>query len=957
MRAFLLSTAISFSFLFSPCSFAGELGAPADVAFIAAYDGSTQFYSRLLPCGFDSQKRYNVMIALHGHGSDRLQYATSNRDECRATRDTAAAHGMIMICPDYRAKTSWMGPAAEADMVQIIADLKKQYNVGKIILTGGSMGGTGALTFTALHPDLIDGVCSVNGLADFVGFESSYDFLQPAIEASFGGTYEQVPEQYKRRSAINSPRSFTMPFSIALGGMDTVVPSKSALRLFEMVKNVNSCNRKVLCIYRPEGKHSTSYIDNAAALEYVTRNALGIDPITASAADFYVSPQGDDNAVGSKQQPFATLQRARDEVRAIKAETKEPITVWLRGGTYYLEKPLELGPEDSGTAQCPITYAAFPGEKPVINGGRPITGWKADQQGRWTVEIPEVKQGRWYFRQLHVSGRRRPRARLPKTGLYTAAQKGDPPKRSFKFNEGEIDPNWRNLDDVEIVVLQHWSEARERIESIDEKNRTVRFTSDTFRPAEWQKGWYAENVYEGLSEPGQWYLDRRTGVLTYLPMPGEKIQNFRAIAPVTKTWVKIIGDYKTDRLVRHLTFRGLNFQYSAWDFNGKLGYSYPQASVELFPGQRLWVGWYEWDEGFSTPPSQATVPAGIYARGAHQISFEDNSFAHTGAWAIQLAHGGCQNNRIVGNRFEDIGAGAVRVGGTDATADPREETCKTAITDNRIHDCSQVYLGAAAVYVGQSGFNRVAHNEISGDCEWAISVGWSWGYMPPQNARNNMVEYNHCHDIGDGPLGNHGAIYLIGVQPMTNVNHNLIHDIRGGGSGIVLDNSAFGIVVEHNLVHDVACDCLLLNFNDIGNIVQNNIFAMPGRSAMNRSGDSGRLDQTGIFYRNIFYYNGDKAKLFNAANWSNFDIVMDFNLYYDTTGKPVSFLGMDQKQWQKHKYWAKLRPHMDSVVADPKFICPAKGDYRLQPDSPAFELGFRPLHLETVGVRAAESRE
>ena len=331
-----------------------------------------------------------------------------------------------------------------------------------------------------------------------------------------------------------------------------------------------------------------------------------------SAAEFFISPDGNDTHAGTKQEPFATLERARQAVRELKAT--EPVTVWLRGGTYYLEKPFDLGPEDSGTAECPVTYAAFPDERSIIHGGRVITGWKADEDGRWRVEIPEVKEGRWYFRQLHVGGKRRPRARLPKSGLYKAGR-FDPPKRSFRYNEGELDPDWRNLDDVEIVVLQHWSEARQRIASIDEKNKVVHFTTDTFRPADWQKGWYVENVYEGLTEPGQWYLDRKTGALTYIPMPGETIEDFQAVAPVTKTWIKLVGDHKSGEAVRHITFRGIDFQYSAWELKEKMGYSYPQASVELFPGQRLWVGWYGADEGFSTPPSQVIVPAGIYAKG------------------------------------------------------------------------------------------------------------------------------------------------------------------------------------------------------------------------------------------------------------------------------------------------------------------------------------------------------
>ena len=267
---------------------AATLGTPTDVAFTATYDTSEQRYVQLLPTDFDSQKQYDVVIALHGHGSDRWQYATGARDELRATRDAAANHDMIMICPDYRATTSWMNAAAEADMVQIISSLKSQYKVGKVIVTGGSMGGTGSLTFTALHPDLVDGVCSVNGLANFVGFESSNSSLQPAIDVSFGGPYEQHPEQYTLRSASNRPGSFTMPMSITAGGLDTVVPPTSVLSLYGEVKNINS---KTACFYRAAGGHSTNYVDNAVALEYVIRQAKGIDtdrhPITINTSFEY----------------------------------------------------------------------------------------------------------------------------------------------------------------------------------------------------------------------------------------------------------------------------------------------------------------------------------------------------------------------------------------------------------------------------------------------------------------------------------------------------------------------------------------------------------------------------------------------------------------------------------------------------------------------------------------------
>src|ERR1035441_4038539 len=109
-----------------------------DVAFTAACDGTEQRYVLQMPAGFKPGQSHDLLIALHGHGSDRWQFVRDPRAECRAARDMAAAHGMIYVSPDYRAKTSWMGPKAEADLVQIIGDLKKKYRVSRVFLCGGS---------------------------------------------------------------------------------------------------------------------------------------------------------------------------------------------------------------------------------------------------------------------------------------------------------------------------------------------------------------------------------------------------------------------------------------------------------------------------------------------------------------------------------------------------------------------------------------------------------------------------------------------------------------------------------------------------------------------------------------------------------------------------------------------------------------------------------------------------
>ena len=691
---------------------------------------------------------------------------------------------------------------------------------------------------------------------------------------------------------------------------------------------------------------------------------LLLTTVSASAVEFYVAPDGNDANPGTIDRPFASLVRARDAVREAKVSAKKPVSILLRGGVYYLEEPLRLGPEDSGTADCPIVYEAYPGEKPIISGGLKITGWRREPGKLWTAEIPEVKQGKWYFRQLFVDGQRRGRARLPARGQCPIKGSAEPHLRAFKFMPGQMNPNWHNIDDVEIVLPQWWAESRLRIESIDEKANIVCFTGNCFRRADWTDGWFAENVLEGLKEPGQWYLDRKTGVLHYLPLPDEvgKMEELEFVAPVTKQWLCLDGDYKTGRLVEHIVFHGLTFQYSRWEMDKKLGYSYFQNSIEETPGQKISPGWFRphapEDERLSEPQSHVPVPSAIYVRGAHHVYFEDNEIAHTGAWAIHLAPGGCKDNHIEGNFMHDLGAGAVRIGGPDPTNDDAEETGQSVVTDNRIHDCGMVYFGAPAVFAGQSSGNLIAHNEITGWCEWAITTGWSWGYFPIQNARDNIIEYNYIHHYGGSPLTNHSAIYCMGVQPGTVIRHNLIRDnLSPRSNGIILDAGAAAMRVEYNVIHNIQGAGLVCNFNNFGHIIQNNIFADCGL-AMTRSGDPGPLDSTGAVYRNIFYYLSDKEqRLFEPKTWSNYDVVQDYNIYYDASGKPPKFLGMNFEQWKAASadHWRKMEKgyglDCDSVVADPLFVDLKNGDYRLKPESPALKLGFRQIDSSDAGIR------
>ena len=143
-----------------------------------------------------------------------------------------------------------------------------------------------------------------------------------------------------------------------------------------------------------------------------------------SAADFTVAPAGRDSAPGTQAQPFASLERARLAVRELKRqqpERRKPIVVCLRGGIYYLPKPLTFTPEDSGTSLSPVVYEAAPNEEPVLSAGQSVTGWTKTSSGRWQAQLPEAKNGGWVFSQLYVNNQRRFRPVWPRKGYSFVA--------------------------------------------------------------------------------------------------------------------------------------------------------------------------------------------------------------------------------------------------------------------------------------------------------------------------------------------------------------------------------------------------------------------------------------------------------------------------------------------------------------------------------------------------------
>ncbi len=640
----------------------------------------------------------------------------------------------------------------------------------------------------------------------------------------------------------------------------------------------------------------------------------------------YVSPEGNDSWTGySVDQPFATIQRARDIVRSIKKNEglTKPVTVYIRAGIYELSETLVFTLEDSGTGLCPITYTAYPGEKPVISGGRKITGpWK-DYKGDIKVcSVPEVKAGKWMFRQLFLKGERQNRARIPNKDYYKIAKsEEDLGKSSFKYKEGAFQ-NWHNLNDVEVIIFHSWNESRLLVSELDEEERIVTFSGPIGRAL--GKGrrrlnrYYIENVLEGLDQPGEWYLDRHSGNLYYWPV--NDIANPELRAPVLTQLIRFDGNIEENKFVEYIKISGLTFS----DADFKL----PEEGIPTII-----------DVGDIVKPSAITLDGSAYC------TIENNCVRNVGTYAIEVTGDG---NRIIGNEIYDTGSGGI------ITRSYGKEC--NIISYNHIHNCGEVFHSAVGINIDDGG-GLISHNLIH-DISQSGVYGRHWATDYQERERRNqkqalIIEYNEIYNVMQKI--NDGAGIFIRDSNII-IRNNVIHDVYSYGKGtpgwgIYLGCETRDTRVENNLVYRTT-EGLHVWYSNRNITIENNIFVDGELSLVNANNPKDRSHENIKFIRNIFYYTRLDADLFKIDKERSAPAVSDYNIFWNPGGciwlNPVIY-GIRGcayfEEWQKRGF------DTHSIVKDPLFVDKANDDYSLRQDSPAFKLGFKPIDISTVGLR------
>jgi hypothetical protein len=663
----------------------------------------------------------------------------------------------------------------------------------------------------------------------------------------------------------------------------------------------------------------------------------------------YVSANGNDTASGESASargakgPFQTLERARDEIRALKQAGKLPdggIVVELQPGTYELAQPFALTAEDSGSEKCPITYRAKRGGEVRLVGGKVVSGFKPvtdaallqrlDPAARGKVVQVDLKalgitdfgepSGGWGQNtdnrlELFYNDEPMTIARWPNEGFVHVAGVTDEepvdvrgtkgskaPKFIYDEKElGDRPQRWAQEQDLWIHGwwFWDWAEGRQPLESIDTVNHLITM-KPPLHPYGYRKGqwWYAYNALCEIDTPGEWFLDRTAGLLYFWPP-----------SPLTKSTatVSVLPSLITMADCTDVTLRGLTLE--------------------------------------ATRGIPLTMRQGVRNRVVACV------VRNCGGYAMSIEG---LDNAVVGCDMYNMGDGGVVLSGGDrATLTPGNN-----VVDNcHIHHYSRwnriVKPGILINGVGQ----KVTHNLIDNAPHMAMMFG----------GNDHVIEYNEMHSVVY-ESNDAGIIYAGRNWSMcgTVIRYNYMHHVDGflgrGCVGVYLDDQFGGTKIESNVFYKVTRAAMIGGGRNCS--IDNNVFVdcAPATHVDARGLGWASSGEEGLV-------KGLTSMPYKESPWKDrypwlLTLLDDDRMApkYDVISRNICVGG----RWGDFE--AKAKPGItftDNLLdQDPLFVgaarikanAPRATDFALEPESPALKLGFKPLPLEQMGLYQSPDR-
>lgn len=655
---------------------------------------------------------------------------------------------------------------------------------------------------------------------------------------------------------------------------------------------------------------------------------------TSIANDFHVSPDGNDTSQGTKDRPFATLQRARDAVR--QNAGRETQTVWLHDGIHYLPHPLKFTAADSGSSRHQIIYRGL-SDGAIISGGQRLTlNWSEANAGMFKATTPSGL----HIDQLFVDGKRQHMARYPNF---------DPEVRHFNGYAADAFSNeraarWQDPAGGFIHAMHraHWGGYHYRITG---KNADGSVAYEGGWQNNRQMGMHAqhrfvENIFEELDAPGEWFHDATSGTLYYKPAEGVDLK--KATIEVVRLRQLIEFEGTQEHPVENITLHNIEFRHAARTFM---------------------------DNREPLLRSDWTIHRGgaVFFNGAESCRLENCVLNQVGGNAV-FVNNYNRNIEVVGCHIHDAGGNGVAfvgnpkacrsplfnygerqsLGDIDTTPGPQSDDypSKCLVEDCLIYRTGRVEKQTAGVQISMSSHVTVRHCSIYEVPRAGINI--SEGTFG-----GHLIEF--C-DVFDTVLetGDHGSFNSWGrdrfwglkdapaeqlpeLAKLDMVGVNIIRNSRwrcDHGWDIDLDDGSSNYRVYNNLMLSGG-----LKFREgFHRVAENNIMAANSFHPhvwYKNSGD--------IVRRNIVFSKYRPIRV--PVPWGK---EVDNNLLHEPGSESTAPATVLAGQSARDE---------NSIIGDADFVDPKAGDFTVREGSPALALGFKNFPMDRFGVQRAELKK